>query len=147
MIKKLSIAVPELLFRFIIGFVFIESGWGKLHNLEKVTAFFESLHIPFASLQAPFVSCVELFGGLFILFGVLTRLTALPLIGVMVVAIITAKSEDVTSVSSLLGTSEFLYLAILVYLAGQGAKVLAVDNYISKPIDSLISKILKKKTA
>jgi len=124
--------IPELVARFVIGFVFIESGWGKLHSLTKVTAYFESLHIPFASLQAPFVSGVELIGGLFILLGLFTRISSLPLIAIMAVAIRTAKWEDITDVSTLLGTIEFLYIAILVWLATYGSQFLSVDVVMNK---------------
>jgi hypothetical protein len=48
--------LPSLLARITIGAVFIESGWGKLHNLPKVIDFFHSLGIPYAEVQAPFVA-------------------------------------------------------------------------------------------
>lgn len=124
--------IPELVARFVIGFVFIESGWGKLHSLTKVIAYFESLHIPFASLQAPLVSGVELIGGLFILLGLFTRISSLPLIAIMAVAIRTAKWEDITDVSTLLGTIEFLYIAILTWLATYGSQYLSVDVVMNK---------------
>jgi putative oxidoreductase len=127
-IFKLKDALPELLSRFVIGFVFIESGWGKFQNLDKVIAYFDSLKIPLAHLQAPFVSAVELIAGLMILFGIFTRWASLPLIAVMVVAIGTAKLEDVTDLSSLLGLSEFLYIVILVWLAVRGSQYLSFDS-------------------
>ena len=48
--------LPPLAARMTLGLVFIESGWGKLHNLEKVTSYFTELGIPFASIQAPTVA-------------------------------------------------------------------------------------------
>src|SRR5882724_1576094 len=47
------------------GWQLIESGWGKLHNLEKVKEFFTSLNLPMPGQTAVFISCVELFGGIF----------------------------------------------------------------------------------
>lgn len=124
--------IPEVISRFVIGFVFIESGWGKFHDLPKVVSFFESLGIPFANLQAPFVSAVELIAGLFILIGLKARLSSLPLMIIMLMALVTAKREDITDVSSLLGLSEFLYFVILAWIATNGAQLLSVDSWLSK---------------
>lgn len=132
MIKYIISALPEVLSRIVIGFVFIESGWGKFHDLAKVTAYFDSLHIPFASIQAPFVSGVELSAGAFVLLGLFTRLSSLPLIGIMLVAIYTAKWDDITDFSSLLSISEFLYIVILVWLASAGSKHLSLDALMSR---------------
>lgn len=132
MIKTIRVAVPEIISRIVIGLVFIESGWGKFLHLEKVTSYFESLNIPYANIQAPFVSGVELIGGLFVLLGLFTRLSSLPLIGILIVAIRTAKWEDVTDFSSLLGLSEFLYIVILVWLVSTGAKHLSLDALICR---------------
>jgi len=85
-------SIPALLARFVVGVVFVTSGWGKVHNLEKVTAFFTELHIPAPALQAVFVSYVELVCGSLLLVGLASRLSAIPLIVSMIVALITAKA-------------------------------------------------------
>lgn len=125
-------AIPEILSRLTIGIVFVESGWGKFHDLPKVVSYFESLNIPLANIQAPFVSGVELVAGLFILVGLFTRVSSLLLIAIMTVALITAKREDITDASSLLGLSEFLYILILSWLVFYGSKALSVDAMICK---------------
>lgn len=130
--KNILKAIPELLARVTIGWVFIESGWGKLHNLASVTEFFQSLNIPFASIQAPFVAGVELVAGAMILTGIFTRLASIPLIFTMIVAIATAKRDDITDFSSLLGSIEFLYIVVLVWLAAYGSNYLAVDKVLFK---------------
>lgn len=132
MCKFLKTAIPEWISRIVIGFVFIESGWGKFHDLGKVISYFESLGIPYSHLQAPFVAGIELVAGLLILFGLFTRTSSLPLIGIMLVAIKTAKWEDISDFSSLLGTSEFLYIVILLWLATQGSKHFALDTLICR---------------
>lgn len=130
--RKYSALLPEVASRIVVGYVFIESGWGKLHALDKVIAYFDSLGIPFANLQAPFVASVELLTGLFIAMGLFTRLSSLPLIVIMMVAIRTAKWEDITDFSSLLGVSEFLYIVILTWLITQGSKYLSIDALICR---------------
>src|SRR5277367_958557 len=71
--------LPATITRISLGMVFAESGWGKLHNLEKVTDFFKELGIPAAQLQAPFVSTNELVCGLLLIFGLFTRLASVPI--------------------------------------------------------------------
>src|SRR5438045_2391292 len=103
-----------LLARFTIGAVFIESGWGKLHNIPDVVEFFTSLHIPAPAFQARFVAGTEFICGLCVAVGALTRLVSIPLICTMIVAILTAKLEDVEGWSDVLAFSEYLYIVLLV---------------------------------
>ncbi len=128
--------LPPLLARVVIGVVFVKSGWGKLHNLDQVVAYFTSLGIPAPEVQAPFVACTELACGLLVLVGLATRLAALPLIGTMVVAIATALWPDIEGVNGLFGTSEFLYIVLLVGLVIRGSGWLGVDALVARRIDA-----------
>lgn len=130
--KHLYPAVPELISRLAIGAVFVQTGWGKLHNLKDVTEYFVSLHIPFAEIQAPMVSGLEFVAGLFVFLGFFTRLSSLPLIAIMLVAIGTAKWEDATDLSSIFGFSESLYIVILLWLVAHGSSFFSVDVLIKK---------------
>jgi len=38
------------------GWQFAQTGWGKLHNIAKITAFFVSLNIPFPAFNAHFIA-------------------------------------------------------------------------------------------
>ncbi len=118
-----------------VGWVFLQSGWGKLHDLEGVVAFFESLGIPFPALQAPFVAGVEFVGGALLLAGLGTRLVAPALVGVMAVAIATALSGDLESASDLFALSEFGYIVMLVSLFVFGAGSLSLDAVIRRRLD------------
>lgn len=124
--------VGPLLARFTIGVAFIESGWGKVNNLEKVTAFFTELGIPAPAFQATFVSWVELVCGTLVLVGLATRLAAVPLICTMIVALITAKAEDIGSVGDLVGLIEFTYIALLAWLVVAGPGLLSIDHLIAR---------------
>src|SRR6202043_499688 len=55
--------------RFYWGFQFAQTGWGKLHHLEKFTGFFASLNIPFPGVNAHFVSGLEFVGGILLILG------------------------------------------------------------------------------
>src|SRR5262245_20120292 len=112
--------LPTLLARVVIGVVFVQSGWGKLHNLDKVIEFFTELGIPAPALQAPFVAGTELVCGALVLVGLATRIASVPLIATMVVAIATALWADLDGISGLFGTIEFLYIALLLGLVVRG---------------------------
>jgi len=118
--------------RFTVGVAFITSGWGKVNNLDKVTAFFTELGIPAPAFQATFVSWVELVCGSLVLLGLATRFAAVPLICTMIVALITAKAEDIAGVSDLVGTIEFTYIALLAWLVVAGGGLVSLDRLIAR---------------
>src|SRR6204780_822782 len=62
--------------RITVGWVFMLSGWGKLHNLAQVTENFVGWGIPFPHFFTPLTSGIEFFGGLFLLLGLFTRISA-----------------------------------------------------------------------
>lgn len=127
---KLSFIGPALA-RLTVGLVFIGTGWGKLHTLPDVTAFFASLHIPAPGFNATLAAATEFFGGILILLGLGTRLVALPLSFTMVVAILTAKRDDLTGLTALVGFDEWAYLVFFIWLAVAGAGPLSLDRLVS----------------
>lgn len=139
-LKRLS-ALPSLLARLTLGLVFVESGWGKLGNLERVAGFFASLGLPAPAFQAHLVAFSEFGFGILVLAGLCTRLAALPLSAIMVVAIVTARSEELSGfwggLSALAGFTEFLYLLLLVWLIVAGPGALSLDRLFFKNEKSL----------
>lgn len=133
--QKLS-WLPVLLGRISIGSIFILSGWGKLHSLEKVTGFFSELGIPFPEFNAQLVAFTEFSCGLLILLGLFTRLASIPLISTMIVAILTAKKSDIGGLGDLLGFDEFVYIVIFIWLLVDGAGKVSLDYALSKLRDS-----------
>jgi putative oxidoreductase len=79
------------------GWQLAESGWGKLHNLGKVTEFFTSLNLPLPAQMAVAISCLEFFGGIFLAIGLFSRLTSLVLTINMIMAYVTADREALFS--------------------------------------------------
>jgi putative oxidoreductase len=124
--------LPPLLARISLGVVFVQSGWGKLTHLDKVIGFFTQLGIPAARIQAPFVGCVELGCGGAVLLGLLTRATSLPLVGVMVVAILTAKLKQVAGLSDFLSMEEYLFIILLFWLHIEGPGAVSLDQLLLK---------------
>ena len=121
-----------LLARITVGWVFLWSGWGKLQNLPAITENFISWGIPFPQLLTPFVSGVECVGGLFLLLGLMTRISAGALAVTMIVAIRSAKWDQVDSLEALLGFDESAYFAIFTWLAIAGAGALSLDHLIGR---------------
>lgn len=124
--------LAPLFARITVGWVFMWSGWGKLHNLPQLTENFVGWGIPIPQILSPFVSGVEFFGGLFLLAGLLTRISAGALGITMIVAIRSAKWADVNSLETLLGFDEFEYLALFLWLAIAGPGALSIDHLLQR---------------
>src|SRR5262245_48536127 len=119
--------LPPLVARLVVGWVFLWSGWGKLHALPQITENFRSWGIPYPELLTPFVAGVEYVGGLLLLVGLFTRIAAAPLVVVMAVAIVSAKLGDVDSLETLLGFEEASYFALFLWLAIAGPGRISLD--------------------
>jgi putative oxidoreductase len=130
--------LPPLFARMVVGWVFMWSGWTKLNNLYPSQDFpgmianFAEWGIPYPSVMAPFVSGVEFFGGILLLLGLFTRLAATPLVIVMVVAIISAKWDQVDSLETLLGFEEVAYMALFGWLAVAGPGPISLDQLLQR---------------
>src|SRR5579871_1129635 len=96
-----SLQSPLLLaIRLYWGFQFMQTGWGKLHDLQKVVGFFTDLGIPAPALNAYFVSGLEFVGGILIMIGLATRPIALMCVFDMIVAFLTADRDNLKLIFS-----------------------------------------------
>jgi uncharacterized membrane protein YphA (DoxX/SURF4 family) len=81
-----------ILIRVLVGAVFLSEGIQKYLYPDAVGAGrFAKIGIPSPELMGPLVGAVEIVCGALVLIGLVTRLAAIPLIGVMVVAIVSTK--------------------------------------------------------
>jgi len=64
-----------LIVRLYWGWQFAQTGWGKMHDIAKITAFFTTLNIPFPAFNAHFVAGLEFFGGILLILGLGTGLS------------------------------------------------------------------------
>ena len=117
-----------LIMRLVAGYTFMWSGWGKLTHLEQVTENFVGWGIPFPKILTPFVSGVEFFGGAMLILGLFTRIPAAMLAVVMLVAIKSAKWDDVDSLETLLGFEEAAYFGAFMWLAIAGPGAASLDR-------------------
>jgi putative oxidoreductase len=126
------------------GWQFAQSGWGKLHNLDRITNFFTSLNIPLPAVSAHFVSGLEFVGGILLIVGLGTRLIGLVLAANMLVAYWTADREALLSIFSDPGKFyvadpyTFLFASILVLVFGAG--LFSVDAYLAKRSEVRVDK-------
>jgi putative oxidoreductase len=126
--------LPPTLGRITIGWLFLQTGWGKVHNLGQITEYFRSLGIPAPEIQAPFAAYTELVCGALILAGLFTRLASIPLIVTMTVALATAKKGDIHAVDDLFGIVEYLYIVVLAYLGVFGAGPVSLDHLLVRRV-------------
>jgi putative oxidoreductase len=124
--------LAPLFARITVGWVFLWSGWGKLNDLATVVQNFIDWRIPLPHLLGPFVAGVEFLGGLFLLLGLLSRISAGALGITMIVAIRSAKWADVDSLEALLGFDEFEYLALFLWIAIAGAGPVSLDRWLER---------------
>ena len=116
--------------RLVVGWVFLWSGWQKLHILPRMIENFRSWGIPAPEILTPFVSGMEFVGGLMLLLGLLTRFMAVPMMAIMIVAVAAAKWGDVDSLESLLGFEEVSYLVMFAWLAIAGPGPVSLDHFV-----------------
>jgi putative oxidoreductase len=131
---KDNLWIPALLSRLAMAGEFIPSGWSNLHSLPKMTAYFESLHIPAPRFNAVASGMTELVAGVLLLVGLGTRFAAASLIAVMAVAIVTAKIHEgtVNSIDTFLYLAEPGYVVILVWLVFHGGGRASLDARLAK---------------
>lgn len=132
-----SLESPFLLFvRLYWGWQFMETGWGKLGDLGKVTNYFTSLGIPAPALNAYFISGLEFGGGILLAIGIGSRAIAFLLAADMAVAYYLADHDALLSFFSdpdkfyAAAPFTFLVASLIVLIFGPGK--LAFDTLIGK---------------
>jgi putative oxidoreductase len=122
-----SVQSPFLLaVRLYWGWQFMQTGWGKLIDINKVIGFFTELGIPAPALNAYFVSALEFAGGALLILGLGSRFIALPLVADMVVAYMTADRDALFSIFSnpdkftAAAPYTFLIASLIVLIFGPG---------------------------
>jgi putative oxidoreductase len=115
-----------LVVRLYWGWQLATNGWGKLHNLSRVTEFFASLGLPAPGPTATFVATFEFVGGILLALGLLSRVAALGITIDMLMAYVTADRAAFASVFSDPGkfyTADpytFLFAGLLILIFGPG---------------------------
>ncbi len=83
-----------VLIRLMVGMVFLSEGIQKfLFPAIRGAGRFEKIGLPDPAFLGSFVGTVEIFCGILIIMGLLTRLVSIPLIIIMLIAIATTKGD------------------------------------------------------
>jgi putative oxidoreductase len=133
----LSFLAP-LLTRLVVGQAFFLTGRGKWEHFDNTVTFFTELGIPFPVANAAFVASLELVGGIFLIFGLLTRFVSLGLLATMVVALMTADKERfLTSLSPAadigpLDVTPVPFLLFLLWLSLYGPGAASLDALLKR---------------
>jgi putative oxidoreductase len=141
----LYLSSPFLLaVRLYWGWQLAQSGWGKLHHLDKVTDFFTSLNLPMPGATAHFVSTLELVGGILLILGLGSRAISFVLSINMLVAYWTADRDALLAVFSDPGKFynadpyTFLFASLMVLIFGAG--IFSLDALIAKRCSGRVEK-------
>ena len=121
-----------LLIRILVGWVFVSEGVQKfLFPAQLGVGRFEKIGIPSPHFMAPFVGTVEIVCGTLLLVGLFTRLAAIPLLAVILVAITTTKIPMIakSGMWAMLheARTDFSMLLGLLFLLIAGAGTLSAD--------------------
>lgn len=99
-LKKLSVAdgIAPFLMRLYLAPVLIQAGWNKYVGFSNTVDWFGNsewgLGLPFPVVLAVLAIATELVGGVFILFGLATRLASIPLMVTMLIAAFSVHWEN-----------------------------------------------------
>jgi len=121
-----------LLIRILVGWVFVSEGIQKfLFPAQLGVGRFEKIGIPSPHFMAPFVGTFEIVCGTLLLVGLFTRLAAVPLLAVILVAIATTKIPMLakSGIWAMLheARTDFSMLLGLLFLLITGAGTLSAD--------------------
>ena len=129
--------VPQLLVRLFVGYFFLESGWGKIHNLDSFAERFAGWGIPAPAFNAALSGWTEFLGGLLIVVGLFTRLVSIPLFINMLVATLAVKMKKVGGLDDFVELDEPLYALAFLWLFFSGPGKVSLDH--------LLDKVLRRK--
>lgn len=126
--------IGPLLLRLVFGYFWLETGWAKLHNLAFFTERFIEWGIPWPTLSAAVCAGTEFIGGVLMMLGLATRLTMLPMIFNMLVALAVVVLPGVSTLDELVELDEVLYVAVFVWLLVAGPGRASLDHLIARRV-------------
>ena len=137
-----SLESPFLLIvRLYWGWQFMQTGWGKLGDLGKVTNYFTTLGIPAPAWNATFISGLEFVGGIMLAIGLGSRVIAFLLAADMAVAYYVGDHDALLSFFSdpdkFYAAAPFTFLVASLIILIFGAGKLALDAIIAKRFGQL----------
>ena len=132
--------IPALLTRLFVGYFFMETGWGKIHNLDTFAMRFAQWGIPHPAFNAALSAYTEFLGGTLTMLGMGMRFVSIPMIINMIVAILMVKLKHVSGLDDLAELDEPLYALAFVWLFFSGSGWLSIDGLMRQLVDKTVSR-------
>ena len=137
--RLLASTAPKatILIRVVVGWVFLSEGIQKFLFPESLgVGRFAKIGIPDPSFTAPFVGVVEIVFGALIIVGLLTRLSAIPLLINISIALATTKIPLLLDkgfwAAAHDGRADLSMLLGLLFLSLVGAGPVSIDSYLNR---------------
>jgi putative oxidoreductase len=125
-----------LALRLWLGYQLADIGWTHLHNLDRVTGYFESLNIPMAHANAIISGCTEFVAGVLWMLGLGARLISWPTCFNFCVAYWMASRDAVTHLLSkpdpFLKDDAIPFLLLSLILVSFGPGWLSIDGLLKR---------------
>lgn len=126
--------IPLLLFRLILAYGFLEPAMMKVQNLSGIAEWFGSMNYPLPGVSAFLAMITEVLGVVLIALGLGTRLIAIPMMFVMVIAILTVHISSGFAAGDNGFEIPLYYLLMLFALVVYGSGKYSVDYLIGKKL-------------
>ncbi|WP_205756874.1 DoxX family protein [Solilutibacter silvestris] len=124
--------LAPLLLRLVFGYFWAETGWAKLVNHAGFAERFANWGVPFPDLSATLSGATDLVGGVLLMLGLMTRLTTLPMIFNMVIALALVVLPSISMLDDFVELNEVLYILVLFWLFMAGPGRASLDHLILK---------------
>lgn len=125
-----------LICRLYWGWLFMQAGLGKLHDIDKFAELLHSYHLPLVYLNAYLAAFTEFIGGVCLMLGFASRLVAIPLMVVLITAYATVHVESVFNFfhtpAEFVAQSPFNFLLICLFILTFGPGRFSVDYLLEK---------------
>jgi putative oxidoreductase len=121
-----------LVIRLYIGWMLWRSGYHKLTNIAVTAGNFKFWGVPMPIASAYASGVVEASGGVLLVLGLAARFAAAAITCNMLVAYVTAHTENLNSLTEFFKAPPFVYLmtAIIVFIFGPG--VISIDSLVAR---------------
>jgi putative oxidoreductase len=124
--------LAPLLMRLFLGYFFLETGWGKIHNLDGFTQRFAQWGIPHPAFNAALSAYTEFIGGVLTIAGLFTRAVSIAMIINMAVAVLAVKIKQVSGLDDFVELDEPLYALGYFWLMMSGAGAVSLDYLLER---------------